>query len=111
MVFSRVSWCSSFATARSTAAELIGRRDLRPHVMAVPFERHLAHLPSGDAPVALLTEVHVRALHAVEKTIEATDLVGDRRPQGGRHVGVATAHGDVHGPLLAVPGGPSVRGV
>src|SRR4030095_4329745 len=78
---------------------------------AVPLDRDLADLARGDTRVALLTEVDVGVIHAVEKPVESPDLRRHCLSQRRRDVGVTTAHGDVHGPLLAAGGRPSVRGV
>src|SRR5438105_11936720 len=76
-----------------------------PHDETVAVHGDLADLPLGDAGVALLGELDLGPLHALEVPGQAGDLVLDRGAKGLGHLDVATANGDLHSTLLSLPRG------
>ena len=63
------------STARSMATNPSGACDLAAHVVTVALEGDLADLPVGDARVALLGEVDLGSVHAVEEPVQPPDLL------------------------------------
>src|SRR4051812_47748987 len=80
--------------------EAVGGVDLAPDVVAVPFERDLAGLALGDPGVALLGEVHLGPVHAVEEAVQAADLLLGHDPEAVWDVGVPAADGHLHEAVL-----------
>src|SRR5438105_352839 len=92
--------------------ERVGGGGPGPDDEPVALHGDLAHLALGDAGVALLRELDLGPLHALEEPAQPGDLVLDRGAQRLGHLDVATVDGDVHPTLLSLPApGTAAQGV